>query len=182
LRRNIAAGRCRSDQLAQSLEDGRRQHLVQILDREPAQARERRSDAVDRRVERLASDDVRQQLKDVFEMARLILGEFLYARRLRLRSIEQMVAAPSLRRYGQLPFDHRDDFRAVEGYSRTLRQDSIDGAAAVIPHLEARIAKPVDQAADAALCGDGSEYPRQTTAQDEIRFRIEQRVDQHAEV
>jgi len=115
LRRNIAAGRCRSDQLAEPLENGRRQHLVQILDGEAAEARQRRPDAVDGRVERLAPDDRRQQLKDVFEMARLILGGFLDAGRFGLWSIEQMVAPPSLRRHGQLPFDHRDDFRAVEG-------------------------------------------------------------------
>ena len=104
---------------------GRRQHLVQILDREAAEARERRSDAVDRRVERLAPDDRRQQLKDVFEMARLRSSEdSLRAAGSDLRSIEQMVAAPSLRRHGQLPFDHGDDFRAVEGQFRILRSGS----------------------------------------------------------
>jgi hypothetical protein len=69
LRGSTVAGLCRRDQRLEPLDDRRRQHLIEVFEREAAHAPVRRSDAVHGRVERIATDNRREQDENVFQVA-----------------------------------------------------------------------------------------------------------------
>ena len=68
MRRNIAAGRCRRDQLAQAVQKVRWQDLFEVLLRKTADPRVWRSDALERGIQRLTAYDRGKQSKDMFEV------------------------------------------------------------------------------------------------------------------
>jgi len=138
---------------------------------------------VHRGVERLAGDDRREQREDVFEAPRRRSRCFLFvSAAIDIRTVEQPIAVPHLRWHRELALDDRDDARVIDAQSRGTRQHAINGAAAVIAHLEAGIVEAPDDAVARAGRGAGGQDARQAPADGEVRRRFEQGIDQHAAV
>jgi len=87
---------------------------------------------------------------------------------------------PDLRRHRQFALDDRDDPRVIDAQLRRVRQHAVDGAAAVIAHLEAAVVEAAHDTVERARRGARGQDARQAPADGEVGRRFEQGVGQHA--
>jgi len=112
----------------------------------------------------------------------LRVGRFPLGRFVGVWKIQQTIALPDLGSHGELPFHDRNHVAAIDRQLGILRQDAVDRATAVVAHFESRVLEPVYQAIEASRGSDGAKNPRYASADCEIGRRLDQRVDQQAEV
>ncbi|WP_437572920.1 pentapeptide repeat-containing protein [Sorangium sp. So ce542] len=180
-RRLGGGGRAGAQVRPEALADGRRQHVLQVLERGPAEVRVVGVERPVGDLERLALEAEREHTEDVLQAAarpldKQALGQGRLGRRGRVRGLGVPHPAVDL----DLPRRRRDHVVAAQVDRRALLEQARERHAALVAHLEALVGEAEHQPVGGALGGAALEHARDAAPDGEAHGRVEQRVEELA--